>query len=60
MTRNFLRWAGTVWIVMLVALSLQPVRLHATSHGTDHVVLHLWLFGISAVAPLLLSESSAP
>jgi hypothetical protein len=56
LTRSGLRWAGTAWIVLVVALSLQPLRLRATSHGSaGHLVLHLVLFGSAAVGPLLLS-----
>jgi len=60
LSRNGLRWAGTVWIVFLVVLSLQPLRLHAAIPGTaSHFLLHLLLFGFAAVIPLLLSVSPA-
>lgn len=59
MTRNNLRYAGAVWTSLVVALSLQPLRLRATSHGAGHVFLHIGLFGFAAVFPLLLSESLA-
>ena len=54
-TRSSLRRAGAAWIVLVVALSLQPVRVRATSHGAGHLVLHIVLFGLAAVVPLLLS-----
>jgi hypothetical protein len=60
LSRNSLRWAGTVWIVFLVVLSLQPLRLHAAIRGTaSHVLLHVLLFGSAAVIPLLLSVNPA-
>ena len=59
-TRGSLRYAGAVWIVCVVALSLQPLRLRAASHGRGgHVVLHVALFGFAAVAPLLLSQNGS-
>jgi hypothetical protein len=57
MPRNLLRWAGAGWFVCLVALSLQPVRLHGTTSGAGHLLFHLGLFLLGAVFPLLLSET---
>jgi hypothetical protein len=58
MSRNGLRWAGTTWIVFLVVLSLQPLRLHSAIRGTaSHFLLHVLLFGLAAVIPLLLSSN---
>jgi hypothetical protein len=54
-SRSALRQAGATWIVFVVAMSLQPARLRATSHGAAHLVLHLLLFGLAAIIPLLLS-----
>jgi|SRR5580658_9753072 hypothetical protein len=57
-TRSNLRWAGATWIVVLVLLSLQPIRLRATVRGTTgHFFVHIVLFGSAAVLPLLLSEN---
>ncbi len=59
-SRNGLRRAGAVWIVFLVVVSLQPLRLHATIRGTaGHFFLHALLFGFAAVIPLLLSVNPA-
>jgi len=59
-TRGNLRYAGAVWIVFVVAVSLQPLRLRAASHGrSGHAVLHVALFGFAAVVPLLLSQDRA-
>ena len=60
MPRNLLRWAGAGWFVCLVALSLQPVRLHGTTSGAGHLLFHLGLFLLGAVFPLLLSETLTP
>jgi hypothetical protein len=57
-TRSNLRWAGATWIVFLVLLSLQPMRLRPIARGTHgHLFVHLVLFGSAAVLPLLLSEN---
>jgi glycopeptide antibiotics resistance protein len=59
-TRHGLRWAATIWIVFLVVLSLQPLRLHGAIRGTaSHIFLHVLLFGFAAVIPLLLSVNRA-
>lgn len=56
MSRPILRWAGAVWILLLVVVSLQPLRPRATVRGTfAHMVVHVLAFGLAAAAPLLLS-----
>ncbi len=55
-----MRRAGTIWIVFLVVLSLQPLRLHGVIRGrASHLFLHALLFGFAAVIPLLLSVNRA-
>lgn len=56
--RVTLRWAGAAWILLLVVISLQPLRPRATIRGTSaHVVVHILAFGLAAAAPLRLSVS---
>jgi hypothetical protein len=58
--RNNLRRTGATWVVFVVMLSLQPVRLRSTIRGTAaHLLLHVVMFGFAAIAPLLLSGNRA-
>jgi hypothetical protein len=57
-TRHKLRLAAAVWIALLVAFSLQPWRLRAIAGGRPlHPALHVVMFGLAALFPLLLSAS---
>jgi hypothetical protein len=46
-----------VWIAFLTIMSLQPVRPRGIGSGTAHFILHVTLFGLAAMVPLLLGES---
>ena len=56
MTRKNLRRAAAVWIVFLVVFSFQPLRLRAIAGGKPlHPALHVIVYGLAALFPLLLS-----
>jgi VanZ family protein len=56
MTRSNLRRAATAWIVFLIVFSLQPLRLRAIAGGKPfHPALHMIVYGLAALFPLLLS-----
>jgi VanZ family protein len=58
MTRKNLRRAAASWIVFLVVFSLQPLRLRAIAGGKPlHPALHVIVFGLAALFPLLLSAN---
>jgi len=56
MSRRNLRRAATAWIVFLIVFSLQPLRLRAIAGGKPlHPALHVIVYGLAALFPLLLS-----
>ena len=56
MTRLQLRCMTILWIVGLVAVSLQPWRPHGESQSILHNVLHVVLFGAPSVMLFALSR----
>jgi len=56
--RQVLRCIATLWIVVLVAVSLQPWRPHGESQSNLHQLLHLVLFGAAGVMLFALSQNT--
>jgi len=58
LTRRGLRLLAIIWIVGLVAVSLQPWRPHGESRSIVHQVWHVFSFGVAAVTLFALSRNA--
>jgi VanZ like family len=58
LTRQVLRRVATLWIVGLVAVSLQPWRPHGESESIVHQMAHLVLFGAAGLMLFALSRNA--
>jgi glycopeptide antibiotics resistance protein len=58
MTRRNIRWAGVICVALLIAISVQPFRVHAIRNLSHwHSTLHVLWFGLAAFLFLMLSQS---
>jgi len=57
LTRQFLRSVAALWIVCLVAISLQPWRPPGESRSVGHPIFHVLAFGAAAVMLFVLSRN---
>ena len=55
-TRKRLGQFATVWIICLVAISLQPYRPVGESESLAHRAAHVFTFGVAALALLVVSD----
>ena len=58
LTRQLLRLLAAVWIVGLVAVSLQPWRPHGESQSIAHQVWHVVSFGAAGLMLFALSRNA--
>jgi VanZ family protein len=58
LTRHGLRFIATFWIVVLVAVSLQPVRPNGEPESIFHPVWHVLVFGVAGLMLFSLSRNA--